>query len=359
MFFPIITFVIAVSISAVSGYFSVFGLAHLFAATFVPVAIMGCVLELGKIVSALWLHRHWNSSPKPLKWYLTSAVAVLMFVSAIGVFGFLSKGHMEQQIPLQQIESNINSIDRQISQKENELENFESRREQLEEAFNTYLEYDYVTRGIDETEEERNEVRENITRLNNEISELRERKSSLQQQLSEATQDIGPIMYVMDILNVEQTQDAVIVIILIIMFVFDPVAISLFIGAQHSVLVGKNKTLLEKSNNEKQKLYSYLNNELEKIKKEFENTTQTDYTKIDDIKNQISDELSQNFDNKINDMFNSIRNDLDKAIENQKESLSDELNEKIDSLMNYTTNLKKDNRKNNIKNNNENEWLEK
>ena len=81
---------VALSLSVVSAYYSIIGLTTLFASAFYPVIFMGVVLEAGKLVTTSWLHQNWDTSPKLLRAYLTSAVVVLMIISSICIFGFLS-----------------------------------------------------------------------------------------------------------------------------------------------------------------------------------------------------------------------------------------------------------------------------
>ena len=96
MFLAILTFMSALTISAVAIYYSVAGLAAIFAAAVIPIIIMGVSLEVGKLVTAVWLHRNWNRAVWWLKTYLAVAVVVLMFITSMGIFGYLSKAHIEQ-----------------------------------------------------------------------------------------------------------------------------------------------------------------------------------------------------------------------------------------------------------------------
>ncbi len=133
MIFNVITLLVALSISGVAIYYSVAGLAAIFAASVIPVIIMGGVLEVGKLVAAVWLHRNWKTSVFWLKWYLGTAVAVLMFITSMGIFGFLSKSHVEQTAAtaenVAQIERITGDIARQraiISRSEERIEALES-----------------------------------------------------------------------------------------------------------------------------------------------------------------------------------------------------------------------------------------
>ena len=96
MLFPIITFITAITIAAIAAWFSVYGLMAIFTASAVAVAIMAVALEVGKLVSASWVYRNWNRAPFLLKSYLTIAVVILMLITSMGIFGFLSKAHLEQ-----------------------------------------------------------------------------------------------------------------------------------------------------------------------------------------------------------------------------------------------------------------------
>ena len=96
MFLGLLTLLVAISISVIAAYYSILGLTAIFAAAFLPIVLMGSVLEVGKILATVWLHIHWKRAPFIIKTYLTSAVVVLMFITSMGVFGFLSKSHIEQ-----------------------------------------------------------------------------------------------------------------------------------------------------------------------------------------------------------------------------------------------------------------------
>ena len=92
----ILTLLTALSISAVAIYYSILGLAAIFAGAAVPIMVMGSVLEVGKLVTASWLYQNWKVAPRFIKAYLSIAVVVLMFITSMGIFGFLSKAHVEQ-----------------------------------------------------------------------------------------------------------------------------------------------------------------------------------------------------------------------------------------------------------------------
>ena len=95
MILALLTLLTALTISAVAAYYSIVGLIAIFSAAAIPIAVMGIVLEVGKLVTASWLYQNWKAVPRLLKGYLAFAVFVLMFITSMGIFGFLSKAHIE------------------------------------------------------------------------------------------------------------------------------------------------------------------------------------------------------------------------------------------------------------------------
>ena len=112
----ILVLITALSISAVAIYYSIAGLVAIFAAAAIPIMIMGGVLEVGKLVTAVWLHKYWKQAKWWLKYYLATAVLVLMFITSMGIFGFLSKAHIEQTSASVENVAQVEQIDKQIAQ---------------------------------------------------------------------------------------------------------------------------------------------------------------------------------------------------------------------------------------------------
>ena len=111
----ILVLITALSISAVAIYYSIAGLVAIFAAAAIPIMIMGGVLEVGKLVTAVWLHKYWRQAKWWLKSYLATAVVVLMFITSMGIFGFLSKAHIEQTSASVENVAQVEQIDKQIA----------------------------------------------------------------------------------------------------------------------------------------------------------------------------------------------------------------------------------------------------
>jgi len=125
MFFNYLTIFIALSISGVAIYYSVAGLTAIFAASVIPVIIMGGVLEIGKLVTAVWLHKNWREAKWWLKTYLAVAVVVLMVITSMGIFGFLSKSHIEQTTASDTETAKIETLDEDIVRLENKIKRWD------------------------------------------------------------------------------------------------------------------------------------------------------------------------------------------------------------------------------------------
>ena len=132
MFFPLLVFIVALTIAAVAAWFSVAGLMAIFAASAIPVAIMAGSLEIGKLVAASWVYRNWKRAPFLLKSYLTFAVVVLMFITSMGIFGFLSRAHLEQASESLQSKARVERIDNDIVRYEDTIARSEIKIEKLE-----------------------------------------------------------------------------------------------------------------------------------------------------------------------------------------------------------------------------------
>jgi hypothetical protein len=134
MIFGILTLITALSISAVAIYYSVAGLMAIFAAAALPIMIMGGVLEVSKLVTAVWLHKYWSRATWWLKSYLSIAVVVLMFITSMGIFGFLSSAHIEQTSASEESVARVETITSEVARQSSIIERAESRVKQLESS---------------------------------------------------------------------------------------------------------------------------------------------------------------------------------------------------------------------------------
>src|SRR6056300_1725864 len=184
MFLTILTFLSAISISVIAAGYSIIGLATLFAGAVIPIIAMGSALEVGKLVAASWLYNNWNSDvPKLLKAYLFTAIIVLIFITSMGIFGFLSKAHLDQVKPTSSNMIKVQTIDNQILRQQNIIDRAEKTLTQLDKSIEVYLNNEYATRGLKERkkqEEERTELNNAIKNASDEIAKLSTEKSNLQ-----------------------------------------------------------------------------------------------------------------------------------------------------------------------------------
>ena len=130
----ILVLITALSISAVAIYYSIAGLVAIFAAAALPIMVMGGVLEIGKLVTAVWLHKYWSKATWWLRTYLATAVVVLMLITSMGIFGFLSKAHIEQTSASEESVAQVQRIDTEIGRLTAVIERAETKIKQLESS---------------------------------------------------------------------------------------------------------------------------------------------------------------------------------------------------------------------------------
>ena len=256
MFLTILTFLSAISISIIAAGYSIIGLATLFAGAVIPIIAMGSALEVGKLVAASWLYNNWNSDvPRLLKAYLFGAIIVLIFITSMGIFGFLSKAHLDQVKPTSGNNIKISVLNNQINQQQLIVDRSQKTLDQLDKALDVYIEKEFVTRGLKERqkqEEERNTLNTAINNASDKIAELTNEKASLSLEQDKIEAEVGPIKYVAELIYGDNAQDnfdkAVRIVILILIFVFDPLAVLLLIAANISLRQWRMKKVLIKEN---------------------------------------------------------------------------------------------------------------
>ena len=236
MFTILITFLSAISISVIAAGYSIVGLSTLFAGAVVPIIAMGSALEVGKLVAASWLYNNWRNKlvPYTIKMYLTFAVIVLIFITSMGIFGFLSKAHLDQVKPTSSNNIKIELLDKQINQQQLIIDRAEGQLTLLDKALEVYIDKEYVSRGLKERkkqEEERTILNTTITDASNKIGELTLQKSELALEQDKIEAEVGPIKYIAELIYGEQAKDhfdkAVRWVIIVLIFVFDPLAVLL------------------------------------------------------------------------------------------------------------------------------------
>ena len=266
MFTILITFLSAISISVIAAGYSIVGLATLFAGAVVPIIAMGSALEVGKLVAASWLYNNWHNNlvPRTLKAYLFFAIIVLVFITSMGIFGFLSKAHLDQVKPQSSNNIKIELLDTQINQQQIIIDRSQKTLTLLDQTLEKYIDMEYVTRGLKEREKqkpERDALTLAINQASDKISELTNEKSSLKLEQDKIEAEVGPIKYVAELIYGDEAKDhfdeAVRWVIIILIFVFDPLAVLLLIAANISLRTrkeGLNEVEKTKTVNLKQEL---------------------------------------------------------------------------------------------------------
>lgn len=237
-----LTLFIALLISGIAAYFSVVGLAAIFSATAGAVIIMGCALEAGKLTSAGWIHENWNN-PKVTglhKGYMVAAVAALMLITSLGIYGFLAKGHLEQKAPLAPIELQIAQKEARITQINADIARLTAQQSQTDSALNAVMSKD-ATKGLRVRGRLNTERRDIQTKIDTETSELNTLSNELvplKLKVNEVETKLGPIKYIADLFGIKDTEGAVRIVILILMFAFDPLAIVMVLSSVISIADG-------------------------------------------------------------------------------------------------------------------------
>ena len=241
MILALTTLFIALTISAVAAYYSIVGLIAIFSAAAIPIAVMGIVLEAGKLITASWLYQNWKTVPSLLKGYLCSAVFILMFITSMGIFGFLSKAHIEQTTIASDNTLEIELLQSSIERELTGIGRAENQLNLLDNALERYMELGAVTKGLNARKEqqgERNELSKTITESTQTITTLTKNKSALLKEQITISAEVGPIRYIAELFYGESTQaileDAVRWVIILLVLVFDPLAVLLLIAANIS-----------------------------------------------------------------------------------------------------------------------------
>ncbi len=242
MLFGLLTLFVALAISAVAAYYSIVGLMAIFAGATTEIMVMGVCLEIGKLICASWTFQNWKTSPVSIRSYFILAVVVLMLITSLGIFGFLSRAHIQQSSPTGLLVERIERIDLKIDQRQTQISRYQGRLDTLDQALQRYIELGAISKGlakIGAMDNETNLLKTRVSKLEMEIDELTDEKYELKTNLSLAEVEVGPIRYVASMLyddvSESQLEEAVRWIIILLIFVFDPLAVVLVIAANISL----------------------------------------------------------------------------------------------------------------------------
>ena len=269
MILAIVTLFTALGISAVAAFYSIVGLMAIFSASAWSIAVMGVVLEVGKLITASWLYQNWKKVPLLLKSYLTIAVVVLMFITSMGIFGYLSKAHIDQGTGTTELYVKVERIDNRIESERKTIQRAETQLNALDTALDRYLELGAVTKGLnarEKQEPERAALSKQVNDAQGRIDVLLDERSEYQLKINNFEVEVGPLKYISALVYGDEALDfldkSVRGVILILVFVFDPLAVLLVIAANMSLVevsekrkraAARKRRALEKKNEGKVK----------------------------------------------------------------------------------------------------------
>jgi DNA integrity scanning protein DisA with diadenylate cyclase activity len=240
------TLLSGLTVSAVAIYYSVIGLVAIFAAAVIPIIVMGVVLETSKLVATVWLKWNWRRAPKFIKAYLLIAIFILMMITSMGIFGFLSKAHLDQAVPVGDVADKVALIDEKIKTQRENIEMARRALSQMDAQVNERLSRSDDERGAERAVQIRRQQARERTALQNEISvaqaeisKLNDERSPIAKDLRAVEAEVGPIKYIAALIygdnpDANLLEKSVRWVIIIIVLVFDPLAVILLLSSQYS-----------------------------------------------------------------------------------------------------------------------------
>lgn len=238
-------FAVALSLSALAAYYAVMGLIAIFAAAVVPIALMGSLLEASKLVVASWLYRNWKEIPKLMKSYFVVALVVLMLLTSMGIFGFLSKAHLDQAIPSGDVQSKLALLDEKIKTEKDNINASRKELTQLDAQVDQTIARTTEASGTDRAiairrgqQKDRNRILNEIGAAQAKIAKYNEERQPIASEVRKVEAEVGPIKYIAALIYGDESandttmlEKAVRIVTILIVIVFDPLAVLLLIAA--------------------------------------------------------------------------------------------------------------------------------
>ena len=243
-----LTLLSGLSISAVAVYYSVAGLVSIFAAAAIPIMVMGIALEVSKLVATVWLKLNWSMAPRLIKTYLVIAITILMLITSMGIFGYLSKAHLDQAVPTGDVADKVALIDEKIKTQKENIDAARKALKQMDESVDQVMARSSDEKGADKAaalrrgqQRERGQLQNDIAKAQKEISVLNDERAPIAKELRKVEAEVGPIKYIAALLygdNPDQNllEAAVRWVIITIVIVFDPLAVILLLASQYSFM---------------------------------------------------------------------------------------------------------------------------
>ena len=234
------------TVSAVAIYYSVAGLVAIFSAAVIPIIVMGVALEISKLAGTVWLKQNWNRAPYFIRAYLLAAIAILMLITSMGIFGFLSKAHSDQSLVSGDVQSKIAVYDEKIRTAKDNIDANRKALKQMDEAVDQVMGRSQDEKGADKAvalrraqQKERVRLQSEITAEQKTISSLGEERAPIAAEVRKVEAEVGPIKYIAAFIygdnpDANVLEKAVTWVIIIIVIVFDPLAVILLLASQYS-----------------------------------------------------------------------------------------------------------------------------
>ena len=234
------------TISAVAIWYSVEGLVSIFAAAVIPIIVMGVVLEVSKLIATVWLKLNWSRAPIFIRSYLIAAIAVLMVITSMGIFGFLSKAHSDQSLVSGDVQSRIAIYDEKIKTARENIEANRKQLKQMDEAVDQVMGRSQDEKGADKAvsirkaqSRDRSALAKDIEANQKQIAKLNDEAAPIRAEVRKVEAEVGPIKYIAAFIygdnpDANILEKAVTWVIIIIVSVFDPLAVILLLASQYS-----------------------------------------------------------------------------------------------------------------------------
>jgi len=250
---------VAIGLSAIAAYFSVIGLTTIFAASFWPVVIMGGTLEVAKVVAASWTYRNWDIAPFSIKVYLIASIITLMFITSMGTFGYLSKAHIDQTTSSSDVVSQLAIYDEKIKVARENIDANRKALKQYDEAVDQIMGRSDTEKGAEKAvvvrrtqQKDRVRLQEEIQTYQKTISSLNDDRAPLASQVKRVEAEVGPLKFIAELfydkVDSQFLDKTVRWVIILIVIVFDPLAIILLIAAN----IGLSKIKIQEPQIEEQ-----------------------------------------------------------------------------------------------------------
>lgn len=224
-------------LSGTAAYYSIIGLIAIFPGAVFAISLMGASLEFAKLVAASWLYRNWGAAPNLIKGYFIFAIIILMLITSLGTFGYLSKVHLESSIGVNNNAFEISKIEQQIESQQRNIDNSERSLNSLDNVVsNSFMD---AARVRNQQRQERSSLNSAIQESSAKITELNSQLTTLRRSNAEIESKIGPLKYIAELIYGEEQavnyfDSAVRFVIILIVLVFDPLAVLLLIAANIS-----------------------------------------------------------------------------------------------------------------------------